>query len=75
MAHNFKPGDRVWINLVDMGPPDIRKATVLASSYESLEGIRLDMVRVMVDGANFDAWWYPFRISHFGPLDLLAEVS
>ena len=72
----FEQGDRVWVELTDIGPPDTRRGTIVISRTSIDEhGWLHDFVSVLLDGADKTTGWLGHRVYHLNALELLAEVE
>jgi hypothetical protein len=72
----FEKGDRVWVDLTDIGPSDMRKGTVIGHNRDvDKDGLYHRPVTVLLDGADEPTEWYRFRVEPLNPLELLAEVT
>ena len=74
---DLKEGERVWINLVDAGPPDMRRATATGEATVDVDAKNhswTPMSRIKIDGEPSAGWFFDWRITRFSPLEVLAEI-
>lgn len=77
MGLDLKAGERVWINMVDTGPPDIRRATATGNAYTDIDFTRhceAMMVQVWIDGADKPGYWLERRLTRMSPLEVMSEI-